>query len=86
MSNYKFANPNERAPKRHEVHPVMRGISCITIVILPIISYIASDLLMNARFGARIIPPSWYGRMSFPPLLTRLNGTFGRLNTISFKH
>ena len=79
MSKYKFAKPDDKAPKRHEVHPVMRGIGCIMIVIVPILSYIASSLLIGTGFGSQVIPPAWYGRITFPPLLARLTGPLGDL-------
>jgi len=77
MSNYKFDNSKEQAPKRHEVHPVMRGIGCIMIVIVPILSYIAAALLAESGFGRQVIPPAWYGRITFPPLLAKLTGPLG---------
>jgi len=74
MSNYKFANSQNAAPKRNQVHPVMRGIGCIMMVIIPIISYIGSDLLISSGFGSQVIPQAWYGHIQFPPLLMKLSG------------
>ena len=76
MSKYKFANSNE-PPRQREVHPLMRGIGCIMIIVVPILSYIASALLVENGFGRQVIPPAWYGRTEFPPLLTQLNGPLG---------
>lgn len=77
MSKYKFADSKSPAPKRHEVHPIMRGISCIMMIIVPILSYIASDLLIGNGFGRQVIPLAWYGRIEFPPLLIQLTGPLG---------
>jgi len=46
---------------------------------VPILSYIASSLLIGTGFGSQVIPPAWYGRITFPPLLTRLTGPLGDL-------
>ena len=77
MSKYKFANQNDAAPRRGEVHPIMRGIGCIMIVIVPILSYIASSLLIGRGFGRQVIPPKWYEHIEFPPVLTQLTGPVG---------
>lgn len=36
-------------PKKLPVHPVWRGIGCILLVVVPIISFIASTILINNR-------------------------------------
>ena len=77
MSKYKFADSKAPAPKRHEVPAIMRGIGCIMIVIVPILSYIASTLLVENGFARQVIPPAWFGRMEFPPLLAQLRGPLG---------
>jgi hypothetical protein len=64
-------------PAAHErgVHPVMRGIGCIMIVVVPIIAYGAAVMLVN--FGISQgwpIPPNWLGTPTFHPLLWRLSG------------
>jgi hypothetical protein len=61
-------------PQRREVHPVMRGIGCILMVIVPVLSYGIAQLLVQNGIGAQIIPPAWYGYMTFPAYLTRLSG------------
>lgn len=50
-----------RRPKEDEsqkIHPVWRGIGCISLVIIPIISYIGASQLINHRenFSWIIIP------------------------------
>jgi hypothetical protein len=53
----------------------MRGIGCIMLVVVPILAYGASVLLVD--YGARRgwpIPPNWYGPISLPPVLDKLQG------------
>lgn len=60
---------------RGQIHPVMRGIGCILMVLVPIISYGSAVLLVN--YGVRSgwpIPPNWLGTPTFHQLLWRLSG------------
>ena len=62
-------------PRRTEVHPVMRGIGCIMIVIVPILAYGIALLLID--YGIRNgwpIPPNWLRPITIPPLLLNLRG------------
>jgi len=57
------------------VHPVMRGIGCIMIIVVPILAYGISVLLVN--YGASKgwpVPPNWFGPPDIPPLLWNLAG------------
>lgn len=86
MSNYKFADSQKSSvppPHQRQVHPIMRGVGCILMIAIPILSYVASDLLIGAGFGRQIIPASWYGTISFPPLLMQLSGLAILLREIS---
>ncbi len=72
------------APHKRGVHPVMRGIGCIMIVVVPILAYGVAVLLVN--FGIRQgwpIPPNWLGTPTFHPLLWRLEGVAVILNFLS---
>lgn len=73
-TNYKFTDSNKSAPRRGNTHPVMRGIGCILMVIVPLLSYGAGSLLAQQNFGSQILPISWYGRMTFPDWAYRLTG------------
>jgi len=73
----KYSTHSRQAPKpRIEgVHPVMRGIGCIMMVVVPILAYGSAVLLVN--YGASQgwpIPPGWYGPITIHPLLLRLQG------------
>ena len=75
MGKYSFANRQTSRPRR-EVHPVMRGIGCIMIIIVPLLAYGSSVLLVN--YGASKgwpIQPNWLGAPTFHPLLWRLSLT-----------
>ena len=70
-TNYRKATP----PRNRGVHPLMRGIGCIMMIIVPILAYGSAVLLVN--YGASHgwpIPPDWLGTPTFHPLLWRLQG------------
>jgi len=65
----------EAAPRNREVHPVMRGIGCLLIVIVPIIAYGLSVIIVNIGLQRGWpIPAEWLGTPTFHPLLWRLSG------------
>ena len=72
----KYSTYNRRPPKPPvTVHPVMRGIGCILIIIVPILAYGASVLLVNyAAAQGWPIPPNWFGPPSIPQVLWSLQG------------
>ena len=75
MTKYTSYNRTPPKPRRAEVHPLMRGIGCILIVVVPILAYGTAVLLVN--YGTTHgwpIPPGWYGPPTFPPLLWKLQG------------
>ena len=75
MGKYTTRSVQKPKPRIEGVHPVMRGIGCIMMVIVPILAYGLSVLLVN--YGASHgwpIPPDWLGTPSFHPLLSRLSG------------
>ena len=62
-------------PRNVDVHPVMRGIGCIMIVVVPILAYGTAILLVNYAIQQRWpIPPDWLGRVTIHPLLLQLRG------------
>lgn len=75
MGRYSSYARRPPRPPRGIVHPVMRGIGCIMIVLVPILSYGLAVLLVN--YGLQNgwpIPPNWLGAPTFHPLLWRLTG------------
>ena len=62
-------------PRNVGVHPVMRGIGCIMIVLVPILAYGSAVLLVNYGFSRGWpIPGGWYGPPTIHPLLLKLQG------------
>ena len=75
MGRYTSYQREKAKAKRNEVHPVMRGIGCILLVLVPIIAYGSSVYLVN--YGARSgwpIPPNWLGIAQVPQILWKLGG------------
>lgn len=75
MGKYRSSVRQKSLPRDRGVHPVMRGIGCIMMVVVPILAYGLSVLLVN--YGARNawpIPPDWLGMPQFPPLLKSISG------------
>jgi hypothetical protein len=71
----KYTSRTRQAPKPRTVgvHPVMRGIGCIMIVVVPVLAYGAAVLLVNyALRQGWPIPPEWLGRVTIHPLLLGL--------------
>ena len=71
----KYTTHSRQAPKPRVtgVHPVMRGIGCIMMVVVPILAYGSAVLLVNYAVSKRWpIPPEWLGRITIHPLLLRL--------------
>ncbi len=75
MGKYSSYTRQKERPRDQGVHPVMRGIGCILIIVVPILAYFASVLLVN--YGATHgwpIPPDWYGKIAIHPLLREVQG------------
>ena len=75
MGKYSTYSRPKPKPRPTGVHPVMRGIGCIMMVVVPILAYGIAVLLVN--YGARQgwpIPPNWFGPPGIHPLLWRLQG------------
>jgi len=53
--------------RRGEVHPIWRGIGCLLIIIVPLISYAGAVLLVNYGLSQGWpIPAEWLGYIKFP--------------------
>jgi hypothetical protein len=75
MGKYSSYSHQKEKPRNVGVHPVMRGIGCIMIILVPILSYGIAVLLVNYGFShGWPIPPNWYGPPTIHPLLLRLDG------------
>jgi hypothetical protein len=73
----KYTTHSRQAPKPRivGVHPVMRGIGCIMMVVVPILAYGSALLLID--YGIQKgwpIPPDWLRPITVPPFLLGLKG------------
>jgi hypothetical protein len=75
MGKYTSYSRQPPKPRNVGVHPVMRGIGCIMMVVVPILAYGAAVLLVNYGISRGWpIPPGWLGRPTIHPLLLSLQG------------
>jgi hypothetical protein len=75
MGRYTSYQREKPKAKRNEVHPVMRGIGCILLVLVPILAYGTAVYIVD--YGVRRgwpIPFTWLGMVNLPPLLLKLTG------------
>jgi hypothetical protein len=75
MGRYTSYQREKAKAKRNEVNPVMRGIGCVLIVLVPILAYGTAVYAVN--YGVRSgwpIPATWLGIIEIPPLLLKLAG------------
>jgi hypothetical protein len=75
MGRYTSYQKQKQKVNRNQVHPVMRGIGCILIVLIPIIAYGTAVYVVD--YGVHKgwpIPFSWLGAIEIPPLLLKLRG------------
>ena len=75
MGKYSSYTVKKETPRNRGVHPVMRGIGCIMMIVVPILAYGASVLLVNAgpSWGWPI-PANWYGPPTIHPALWKVAG------------
>jgi hypothetical protein len=62
MGKYSSSSRRPPAPKRDQIHPLVRGIGCLMFVLVPILAYGIATLVvpMTGRWGLPV-PPEWYG-------------------------
>ena len=83
MGRYTSYQKQKERAQRNQVHPVMRGIGCILLVLVPILAYGTSIYAVN--YGVRRglpIPVNWLGAPDIPPILWKLGGLTVALNYI----
>ena len=75
MGKYTTHSRQAPKPRSYGVHPVMRGIGCIMMIVVPILAYGLALYLVD--YGIRHgwpIPPNWLQPITIHPLLFRLRG------------
>ena len=74
MGKYTFSRP-QSIQRNRDVHPLMRGIGCIMMVVVPILAYGTSMLVVNYGVSQGWpLPPEWFGPPTLHPLLWKLQG------------
>ena len=75
MGRYTSYQKRQSEIQRGQIHPVMRGIGCVLLVIVPLLSYGIAVLVV--KYGVQHgwpIPPNWLGTPTIPALLLKLAG------------
>jgi len=87
MGKYTSMNRKAEVPRERGVHPVMRGIGCVMIAIVPIISYGLAVIMVNVWLLRGLpLPPEWLGYIEINPLLYRVSGLRVILNFIGSQY
>lgn len=67
MGKYSSNSRRQSAPSRNQIPPVVRGIGCLMMVIIPLLSYgIADYLITKGPARSWPIPPDLLGRPNIP--------------------
>src|SRR5512138_4027667 len=75
MGKYSTLSKPQPKPRNKDVHPIMRGIGCILMIVVPVLAYGVSILLVS--YGGSHgwpIPASFYGPPSIPAFLWKVQG------------
>jgi hypothetical protein len=74
MGKYTFSH-QQPIQRNRDVHPLMRGIGCIMMVVVPILAYGTSMLVVD--YGVKQgwpLPLEWFGPPTIHPLLWKVQG------------
>lgn len=69
MGKYdKFSSQSRMAKKPWDIHPIWRGIGCLMMLLIPIMSYAGAVLLVQANQEQRwfVMPRELMGKISLP--------------------
>ena len=70
MGKYRSNSRHQTGPARNQIPPLVRGIGCLTMVLIPLLSYgLAVFWIQQGWPGTSIIPPSLLGAPSVPGFL-----------------
>ncbi|MCI0519937.1 MAG: hypothetical protein L0Z70_06725 [Chloroflexi bacterium] len=83
MAKYDKYNVSSRARARPwKIHPVWRGIGCVMLILIPVMSYAGAILLVEANIEQRWLPMSReFSRTVALPLLGEIPHLFANLLT-----
>jgi hypothetical protein len=75
MGKYTSMSRKKEVMRDQGVHPVMRGIGCIMIAVVPILSYGLALLAVDVWLQRSLpLPPAWLGYLKIPPWLFGISG------------
>ena len=81
MGKYSSNSRRQSGPPRNQIPPLVRGIGCITMVLIPLLSYGLAVLWIQQGWpGASIIPPSLLGTPSVPAFMNSSPALAGLAN------
>ena len=81
MTKYNQFSPRSHAPKRPwTVHPVWRGIGCLMMIIIPVLSYAGAVLIVQENVKQGWLPvPAEFSRAIAIPFLGNVEYLFANL-------
>ena len=61
-------------PRPWKIHPVWRGIGCVMMGLIPVMSYFGAEVLLdlNADYGWVLVPVEFTGPAAYPYLYAKL--------------
>ena len=84
MGKYTSATRQKEPPRVTGVHPIMKGLGCLMMIIVPIIAYGSAVLLVNMGIQRGWpLPSEWLGTPTFHPLLWKVTGLYGILTFLT---
>jgi ABC-type branched-subunit amino acid transport system permease subunit len=76
MSRYSmYRSAEDEKKSKNNIHPIWRGIGCILLVVIPVISYFTADYLVNnaKSISWMIIPQElFFSNLSDPNILVKV--------------
>lgn len=75
MGKYTSMTKKQETPRITDVNPVMKGLGCFIVLLVPPLSYVTAVLLVDYGVGQGWpLPPAWLGYVDINPLVWRLEG------------
>ena len=87
----KYSKYQRKPEKKPEPNPIWRGIGCILIVVVPVISYALMVILTPVIVATNLVPYALLGYVKFPdwvlktPILSEVTFFIGGINDLGLK-
>ena len=87
----KYSKYQRKSEKKPEANPIWRGIGCILIVVVPVISYALTAILTPLIVATDLVPLELLGHVKFPewavktPILSDIALFIGGINDLGLK-